>query len=305
MRVVFVGRDRKVPKRLVFYLLTFGISRRIWLHRINKELDGHDALQLNHTLNKLLLILPIIGPTIVTKQTAQRVRRMVDDSPVAYGPPWLLWLATWIPILGNLFFIGWTQHQLNRFWVHERKHPEHGIEIDLDLSDDPAFVLELEKARQESYFAGSRYDRRAQRRREQWEHLQGTWQQIQHERVAVREAGGSTPVLPWRRPQRPPRVRLKATCGRCQHAFELERDPLAETSLVCPKCELTEVLPSLRSDTLGRKEKVAVPAIAVDCPQCKTHFSTARNLHGPTQIRCPECGLEDQVPTPPLASAGS
>ncbi len=305
MRVVFVGRDRKVPKRLIYYVLTFGISRRIWLHRINKELDGHDALLLNHNWIRFLLVLPIIGPTIVTKQTAARAARMMRDSPVRYGPPLPLWLLTWLPILGNLFFIGWTQHKLNQFWVHERRHPEHGIEIDMDLSDDPGFLLELEKARQESYFAGSRYDRRAERRREQWAMVQGRWHNIQDERAAVREAGGSTPVLPWRRPERPPRVRLKATCGRCSHQFEVERDPLAETSLVCPNCELAEVLPSLRSDTLSRKEKVAVPAVGVDCPRCKKHFSTVRNLHGPTPVKCPGCGLEDELPAPPGAVSGS
>ncbi len=296
MRVVFVGRDRKVPKRLIYYVLTFGISRRIWLHRINKELDGHDALLLNHAVIKALLVLPIIGPTIVTRQTAKRVRRMLGDSPVRYGSPLLLWLLTWIPVLGNLFFIGWTQHQLNRFWVHERRHPEHGIEIDLDLSDDPAFLLELEKARRESYFAGSRYDRRAERRRERWAMVQGQWQEIQSERLLVREGGGSTPVLPWRRPQRPPRLRLKATCGQCSHAFAVERDPLAETVLVCPNCEKTEILPSLRGDTLSRKEKVGVPAIGVDCPRCKTHFFAVRSIAGPTPIKCPQCGLEDQLP---------
>ncbi|MGB0652149.1 MAG: hypothetical protein ACPGQL_03020 [Thermoplasmatota archaeon] len=301
MRVVFVGRDRKVPKRLVFYLLTFGISRRIWLHRINKEVDGHEYLSLNTRLIALLLALPIIGPTIVTRQSARRVGEMLDGSPIKYGPPLLLWLATWIPLLGNLFFIAWTQSRLNRFWVHQRQHPEHGVEVDLNFNEDRKFLIELENARRQSYYAGSQYDRRRERRREIWAERRERWDDVQSDRVAVREAGGSTPVLPWKRPERPAKQRLKVTCGTCETAFSLVRDPLAETSIVCPKCATTEVLPSLRGDTLRKPEKVNVPRVAVDCPRCQHHFTTGRKLREATPITCPNCGLEDSIP--PSAAA--
>jgi hypothetical protein len=106
VRVVFVGRDRVVWRQVVLSLLTFGIYRRVWLHRVNKEVDGHEALGLNHPLNAVLLCLPILGPIVVAYQTAGRVGPMVGLGGVRYGKPGLVWASTLVPIVGNLFYAG-------------------------------------------------------------------------------------------------------------------------------------------------------------------------------------------------------
>lgn len=300
LRVVFVGQHRVIWKRLLLYLVTLGISRRIWLYRINKEVDGHAALGINHTLNAVLLWLPIIGPTIVTYQTTKRLNEDLDsEAELPYGPTPALWLATWVPIVGNLFYIGWTQDRLNKYWAYERAHPERaGVDIDQDLHEDPEYVAELQRAHQRSYQAGSRFDKKKDLRRERWQRRKEHWFIVQEERKAAREMGASTPVLPWKRPARPALRHLEVTCGRCRHDFRVDRDPLSETVLLCPNCGLTEVMPSLRGDALAKQERVGVAAMAVDCPKCETRFHVTRDLHGPTRLVCPDCGHSATLPAP-------
>ena len=298
MRVVFVGRDRVVWRQVVLSLLTLGIYRRVWLYRVNKELDGHEALGLKHPLNALLLCLPILGPAFVAYQTAHRAAPMLLGGDVRYGKPTLVWLSVLVPVLGNLVYMGWTQSRLNRFWAHERAHPEHGVEIDVRLDDDPAFLIEMGKAVRESYHPGSRFDQRKLARREAFERRRESYDSIRQERAAVRAAGGSTPLLPWMRPRLPEARILHVTCGRCETRFDVTQDPLVDTPVVCPSCKLTEVLPSLRGDPLRGTEQAAVPTLKARCPVCKTEFTGVRNLHGPTVLHCPKCGREDVLPTP-------
>jgi predicted nucleic acid-binding Zn ribbon protein len=298
VRVVFVGRHRVVWRRLLLYVVTLGISRRVWLYRVNKELDGHEALALRHGLNAFLLCLPVVGPTVVTFQTARRTRAMLAGSGIPYGPPALVWAATLVPILGNLFFIAWEQGRLNRFWAVERGSTAHGVEVDIDLSQDPGFVVELGRALKESYHASSRFDARKNARRARWQARTRSLQQTRAERQAVREAGGSTPVLPWLRPKRPELRLLHVTCGRCQAAFDVTQDPTADTPVVCPTCGQTEVLPSLHADPLALRQPATVPTVKVACPQCGTRFQAVRNLHGPTPLKCPACGRADELPAP-------
>lgn len=306
MRIVFLGQDRRVWRCLVLYLVTLGIWRRVWLHRVNKELDGHDALGLRHGLNAFLLCLPVGGPTVVTAQTAARTARMLRGSGIPYGRPWLVYLATLVPILGNLFFIAWQQGRLNRFWAQERQHPEHGVEVDVRLDDDPAFLVELGKAVRESYHPGSRFDTRKLARREAMRRRLEAYGSVRRERAAVRAAGGSTPVLPWLRPKVPELRVLRVTCGRCEARFEATQDPLLETPLVCPSCGLAEVLPALASDPLRKADPAAVPVLRATCPSCKASFTGVRNLHGPTVLTCPKCGraetLQPPAPGPGRAS---
>jgi predicted nucleic acid-binding Zn ribbon protein len=298
VRVVFVGRDRVVWRQVVLYLVTLGIYRRVWLHRVNKELDGHMALGLRHNVNLVLLCLPVVGPSIVAFQTSGRVRAMLQGSGIRHGKGWLVWLATLVPIAGNLFHMSWTQTRLNRFWALERAHPERGVEIDVRLDDDPAFLVELGRAVRESYHPGSRFDQRRNERREKFQQRRATYDEVRRERAAVRAAGGSTPVLPWRRPKLPEARVLHVSCGRCDARFEVTQDPLADTPIVCPTCKLSEVLPSLRGDPLRGNEPVAVPTLSVKCPSCRTQFTGVRDLRGPTLLTCPKCGRKDTLPAP-------
>lgn len=295
MRVIFVGKDRVVWKRMLLYVATLGITRRIWLYRVNKELDGHEALGLNHKTHVALLCLPVGGPTYLTAVTAKRCERMMQLG-APYGKWAAIYFPTWIPILGNLFFIGWTQQKLNQFWIEERKHPEHGVEVDVDLSDDPAFLVELGKAVRASYYAGSQYDRKKAIRRAKMQARLAGIQEIQEERKMVRAAGGSTPVLPFLRPKRPAIRTLKVTCGKCSTHFEALRDPLKETVLQCPKCERMEILPSLRDDELAGIDQAIVPTLAISCPECNCNFKVPRNLDGATKLVCPDCGTTGEVP---------
>ena len=302
MRVVFVGKDRTVWREVVLAVITFGIHRRIWLYRVNREVDGHEALGLRHFVTALLLCLPILGPLVVSVLAARRIARMVQGSPVPYSAAagW----ANLVPLFGSiLFFMPWTQTRLNRFWAHERTHKGAGVEVDVDLGSDPRFLVEMGRALRESYYAGSRFETRKKARRERWAVRRDAWSGLRAERDAVRAAGGSTPLLPWRAPQRPAVRLLHVTCGRCQETFDVRRDPAADTPIVCPKCGAAEVLPSLHSDPLRRTEKVAVPELAVRCPRCKTTFHAVHNLHGPTLLRCPKCGTEDTLAAPAAGPA--
>lgn len=298
VRVVFLGRDRAAWRLVLLYLVTLGIHRRIWLYHVNKELDGHEALALNHRWLAFLLCLPVLGPAIVTFQTALRTRRMIEASDVRYGPPKTLGLLGTVFILGPLFFIPWEQSRLNKFWAYERARPGHGIEIDIDLSKDPSFLVELGQAMKASYHAGSRFDRKRKARAARMQARKQGWSALRAERAAVRAAGGSTPVLPWRAPERPAARLLHITCGRCEQKFDVTQDPTVETPVVCPKCGLTEVLPGLHSNPLAKREAVGIPEVSATCPSCKTTFRAVRDLHGPTKLTCPKCGRAETLPAP-------
>ena len=245
MRVVFVGRDRVLWKRLLLYIVTLGISRRIWLYRINKEIDGHAALGIDHKMNAFLLALPIIGPFIVQCQTTGRLNNdLHSDAHLAYGPTWALCLLGLVPIAGNGFYIVWTQDRLNRYWQYERDNPQHGIDIDVGLEEDKDYLVKLEKARQQSYEAGSRFDRRKRERQERWRARIAPLETIGEERRQVREQGGSTPILPWRRPQPLERRLLHVTC-QCEHKFDVETDWREQVTITCPSCKREETLRGL------------------------------------------------------------
>lgn len=242
--MVFVGRDRVVWKRLLLWFVTFGISRRIWLHRVNKELDGHAALGINHRLNVILLCLPILGPLVVQGQTAKRINQNLRHPDVRFGPTWALALVGVVPLAGNGFFLGWVQARLNEYWATERVNPTHAIDIDVGLENDPKFLVAIEKARKESYQAGSRFDRRQRERQERWRHRIAHLETVGEERQKVRDEGGSTPVLPWKRPQPLEKRRLEVQCP-CGHKFQHTTDWRDDVELKCPKCGRTETLPGL------------------------------------------------------------
>jgi DNA-directed RNA polymerase subunit RPC12/RpoP len=300
VRVVFVGRPRRPGLLPVWYVLTLGIYRRVWLYKVNKELDGHAALGINHRLNVVLLVLPLLGPTIVTYQTTRRLNSDLHTTQgLRYGHTWLLWLFTFaVPIIGNAFHLWWSQDRLNRYWDLERTNLDHGIEVDAMLEQDKAFVVALAAAREQSYFAGSRFDRKRRQRRDRWARRGASWTDVQVERSRVRAAGGSTPVLPWLRPRGGGPRLLHVACGRCKLAFDVTQDPFAETPILCPRCGLREVIPSLRGDALKDAEPAVFAALQVDCPECKTRFHAVRDLAARTVVRCFECGHTETLPAP-------
>jgi hypothetical protein len=291
VRVVFVGKDRVVWQRILLYIVTFGISRRFWLSKLNKEIDGHAALGINHRLNVFLLILPIIGPFMVQCKTTQRLNNELhSDDPITYGPTWALCLLGLVPILGNAFYIGWTQDRMNRYWAAQRGNQAHGIDIDVGLDQDKKFLIELESARKESSASGSRFDRTKRLREERWRAKVSGLETVRREREEVRAKGGSTPVMPWKRPRQPPKTILHVTCGSCQTKFDVEQDPYHETRIDCQKCDAHEVMPPLYGGG-GEMERI----VDVTCPQCAAEFRSKAPEEGPVTIHCPDCGLEETI----------
>ncbi|MHB8632947.1 MAG: FmdB family zinc ribbon protein [Thermoplasmatota archaeon] len=302
MRILFVGRDRKVLPRLALYVVTFGISRRVWLYRVNREVDGHEALGYPRRALVILLCLPAVGPLVVNFQTAGRVASMLgaseNEERVRYGPAWLWGGLTMIPLLGNAAFIAWTQSRLNRFWAAERRHPERGVEVDDALVGDAAFLVEMRSAVRASYHPKSRFES-GWRQRWMARSAQASLRRrsVREERVRVRAAGGSTPVLWWRRPRPARGGTLHVTCGRCRHAFEVLHDPLEPTPLLCPSCGAVELLPSLHDDPLAPPQAGAMAVLAVTCPACRKGFYTLAGK----ELLCPHCGRREAAPSAPQA----
>ncbi len=286
----------------VWYILTLGIYRRVWLYQVTKEIDGHAALGTNHRLNLFLLILPIIGPSIVTFRLTRHCNQDLHSGiEMQYGPTWGLWAGTLVPIIGPASHMVWTQDRLNRYWQYERDNPEHAVDLDQGLSKDAQFVARLKKAKEASVQASSRFDVKKRERRERWADRTRSLREARQERALVRAAGGSTPVLPWRRPKRPAHRLLHISCGRCEHEFDVHQDPFAETPILCAKCGLHEVIPSPRGDFLAEPQPTVMAAMQVDCPDCKTRFHALRDIYGPTKVTCFSCGHTETVAAPKAA----
>jgi DNA-directed RNA polymerase subunit RPC12/RpoP len=329
VRVVFVGLERRPWREAALALATFGVRRRLWLYRVNREVDGHEALALRHGVTAALLASPIVGIVAALVLAGLRVPFLPIGAtvlvasflPSAYvtlktllradammaatlGPtrPVLTWFGSLVPVLGTLVLVPSLQTRLNAFWAKERSNRKGGVEVDVDLSNDPAFLVELDEALKESYRAGSRFEAKRRARRQAWNERAAQWVRLRAERKAVRAAGGSVPLLPWRRPRRP-RIRiLHVTCGTCQTRFEARRDPAADSPIVCPNCGVSEVLPSLHSDPLRPAQKAAVPRLKVACPRCNKEFHAVHNLHGPTRLECPHCGRKETLVQVPKAA---
>ncbi len=295
MRVVVVGRKRVLWKIILLYVVTFGIYRRVWMYEVNKEIDGHAGLGFNHKATLWLLILPIIGPSIVTWQTAHRLNNyLYTEHEMPYGPTWGLWTGTFLlPIIGNAAFMGWTQDRLNTFWDLERDNTALAVDVDQGLSQDKQFQARVKREQARSEKAGARSEDKR------------SLKEIREERQRVRDLGGSTPVLPWKRPETEPPRKLDVQCSKCDTRFDVERNVYEPTPIVCPKCGKTDVLPSLRGNEFAEPEGALVTALKVDCPKCKTKFHTVRDLDGPTHIECPKCGHTGTIPKPKASAASS
>jgi DNA-directed RNA polymerase subunit RPC12/RpoP len=279
------GRQRILWQVILWYVLTLGIYRRIWLYKVNKEVDGHAGLGFNHRTTLWLLLLPFIGPSIVTWHTANRINSyLYTDKDLQYGPTWGLWAATLIPILGNGAFLGWTQTRLNHFWIAEKSNQKLAIDITHGLDNDPAFKARLTRARSEK--AGARANERPSMR------------DVKAERERVRALGGTTPINPWKRPKGEALRHMHIECGECFTNFEVQRNPFEPTPIVCTKCGTTDILPSLRGESRAPPEGALVPTLKATCPQCSTKFYAVRDLDADTHIVCPKCAHHGVVPKP-------
>jgi predicted RNA-binding Zn-ribbon protein involved in translation (DUF1610 family) len=103
-------------------VLTLGIYGKVWLVRINREMDGHERFRLNFAKLWILVLLPLITPLIVKWQTLHRLDKALRHQVTLAPPnPKLLWLVSLVPILGTVVWVSWTQSLLNRHWLWHKR----------------------------------------------------------------------------------------------------------------------------------------------------------------------------------------
>lgn len=297
MRVVFVGKTRVAWRGVLWYVLSLGIYRRVWLVRTLREMSGHQGLALGMRLAVALAVLPAVGPYVLSVRAHRMAVRIAVGSTVSVKASWAWPVLLAVPIAGPATFVGVQQGRLNRLWAYERGRKDAGFELDVDLSGEPRFLVEMGEAIRRSYDAASTTESGWLRRLRTWRaRTRLRLRDVRRLRAAVRAAGGSTPVLPWRAPTAPAPRRLNITCGSCSTRFTSQTDGISETVLLCPSCGASEVLPGLVAEVRREKEKAAVVGLRVKCPDCKTRFQAVRNLAGATPLQCPKCGRAEALP---------
>jgi len=134
-----LGRQRHPLKILLFQLLTLGIYGRVYLYKILREFDGHEALFLDRRPYIPLLILPFVGPLLVKRKiTAILVDLIHHDVTTPRFKPRRLGLFAWIPFV-PLFHMD-LQRVLNHHWSMHRK------ELELELKRTQLATLERSRA---------------------------------------------------------------------------------------------------------------------------------------------------------------
>src|SRR5687768_17664070 len=112
---IFLGRQRHPLKILLFQLLTLGIYGRVYLYKILREFDGHEALFLDRRPYIPLLILPFVGPLLVKRKITGILLDLAHhDVTTPRLRPRRLRLFAWIP-LAPLFHME-LQRVLNHHW---------------------------------------------------------------------------------------------------------------------------------------------------------------------------------------------
>lgn len=103
-------------------ILTLGIHTKIWLYRVNREMDGHEGFHIDLRWLAVMVTLPIITPAIVKFQTARRMDIMLAHQLglPRIRPRTLGWISL-VPVLGSGFYAGWVQWLLNRHWFWHRR----------------------------------------------------------------------------------------------------------------------------------------------------------------------------------------
>lgn len=120
---IFVGRRRHPVKILVYQLLTLGVYGRVYLYKVLRELDGHEALFLDRRPYIFLLVLPFVGPFLVKRRVATLVEDLLhhDVTGPAYRRSRVVAKA-WVPLV-PLYHLGIQKH-LNHHWSMHVKEEE-------------------------------------------------------------------------------------------------------------------------------------------------------------------------------------
>lgn len=137
---IFLGRQRPPWKLVLFQLLTLGIYGRVYLYKILREFDGHEALFLDRRPYIPLLILPFIGPLFVKRKVTNILVDLAHhDVTTPRFRPKKLNLLAWVP-LAPLYHLE-LQRLLNHHWNMHRK------EVELELKR--AQLASLQRSRSE------------------------------------------------------------------------------------------------------------------------------------------------------------
>jgi colicin import membrane protein len=156
---LFLGRQRQPWKLLLFQLLTLGIYGRVYLYKVMREFDGHEALFLDRRPYILLLILPFVGPLLVKRKIAGIAEDAIhhDVTTPRFSRRKLTWFA-WIP-LAPLFHME-LQRILNHHWGM------HAKEVDVEHKRTQLAALQRSKSTESVKAAQALSKEIAQRERE-------------------------------------------------------------------------------------------------------------------------------------------
>lgn len=118
----FEGVPRNPVTVALKNILTLGIHTKVWLYRINREMDGHEGFHLNLRLLGVMVALPFITPIIVKFQTVRRLNKMVAHQTTVpiLRSRYLGWISL-VPVVGQAIYSGWVQGTLNKHWFWHRR----------------------------------------------------------------------------------------------------------------------------------------------------------------------------------------
>lgn len=129
-------------------VLTFGIHTKVWLYRVNREMDGREGFHLNMGWLAAMLWLPLVTPAVVKFQTAARLNQMVSDPVVIplMRARALGWISL-VPVLGAGFYAYWVQGSLNKYWFWHRRRERFQLNVEKikQLAREPESEALLQK----------------------------------------------------------------------------------------------------------------------------------------------------------------
>lgn len=129
-------------------VLTLGIHTKLWLYRVNREMDGREGFHIHMGWLAVMLWVPIVTPAIVKFQTAARLNQMVSDPVVIplLRARALGWVSL-VPVLGAGFYAYWVQSSLNKYWFWHRRRERYQLNVEKikELAQEPESEKVLEK----------------------------------------------------------------------------------------------------------------------------------------------------------------
>ncbi len=144
----FEGVPRNPLSVALKNVLTLGIHTKVWLYRVNREMDGREGFHIHMGWLAVMLWVPFVTPAIVKFQTAARLNQMVSDPVVIplLRARMLGWISL-VPVLGAGFYAYWVQGSLNKYWFWHRRRERFQLNVEKikELSREPESEALLQK----------------------------------------------------------------------------------------------------------------------------------------------------------------